>query len=67
MSYKLEEKLKIIVVDDHEFFRRGLVFVLNKMKFVEVVAEAAAVEAEAAAAAAAAVTEEAQEVLQLQV
>jgi DNA-binding NarL/FixJ family response regulator len=36
----LEEKLKIIVVDDHEFFRKGLVLVLNKMKFVEVVAEA---------------------------
>jgi len=36
----LEEKLKIIVVDDHEFFRKGLVFVLNKMKFVEVVGEA---------------------------
>jgi len=36
----LEEKLKIIVVDDHEFFRKGLVFVLNKMKFVEVIGEA---------------------------
>lgn len=36
----MEEKLKIIVVDDHEFFRKGLVLVLNKMKFVEVVAEA---------------------------
>ena len=36
----MEEKLRIIVVDDHEFFRKGLVLVLNKMKFVEVVAEA---------------------------
>lgn len=40
MPCKLEEKLKIIIVDDHEFFRKGLVFVLNKMKFAEVVAEA---------------------------
>ena len=36
----MEEKIKIIVVDDHEFFRKGLVFVLNKLKYVEVVAEA---------------------------
>jgi len=36
----LEEKLKIIIVDDHEFFRKGLVFVLNKMPFAEVVGEA---------------------------
>lgn len=35
-----EKKLKIIVVDDHEFFRKGLVFVLAKMKFVEVTGEA---------------------------
>lgn len=27
-------------MDDHEFFRKGLVLVLNKLKFVEVVAEA---------------------------
>jgi len=37
---KLEEKLKIIVVDDHEFFRKGLVLVLNRLKYVEVIAEA---------------------------
>jgi DNA-binding NarL/FixJ family response regulator len=36
----LEDKLRIIVVDDHEFFRKGLVLVLSKMKFVDVVAEA---------------------------
>ena len=36
----MAEKLRIIVVDDHEFFRRGLVFVLNKLKYVEVIAEA---------------------------
>jgi DNA-binding NarL/FixJ family response regulator len=36
----LDEKIKIIVVDDHEFFRKGLVLVLNKLKYVEVVAEA---------------------------
>jgi DNA-binding NarL/FixJ family response regulator len=32
--------LKIIVVDDHEFFRKGLVFVLNRLKYVELIAEA---------------------------
>jgi Response regulator containing a CheY-like receiver domain and an HTH DNA-binding domain len=36
----LEETIKIVVVDDHEFFRKGLVLVLAKMKFVEVVGEA---------------------------
>jgi DNA-binding NarL/FixJ family response regulator len=36
----LEERLKIIVVDDHEFFRKGLVLVLNKLKIADVVAEA---------------------------
>lgn len=40
MDWVLEEKLRLIVVDDHEFFRKGLVMVLNKFKFVEVVAEA---------------------------
>lgn len=34
------DRLKIIVVDDHEFFRKGLVFALNKLKYVDVVAEA---------------------------
>lgn len=36
----MEAKIKIIVVDDHEFFRKGLVLVLSKLKYVEVVAEA---------------------------
>ena len=36
----MADKFRIIVVDDHEFFRKGLVFVLNKLKYVEVVAEA---------------------------
>ena len=36
----MDNKLKIIVVDDHEFFRKGLVFVLNRLKYVEVIAEA---------------------------
>jgi DNA-binding NarL/FixJ family response regulator len=36
----LGAKLRIIVVDDHEFFRKGLVLVLNKLKYVEVVGEA---------------------------
>lgn len=36
----MTDKLKIIVVDDHEFFRKGLVFALNKLKYVEVIAEA---------------------------
>jgi DNA-binding NarL/FixJ family response regulator len=36
----LSTNLRIIVVDDHEFFRKGLVLALNKLKYVEVVAEA---------------------------
>ena len=36
----MSTNLRIIVVDDHEFFRKGLVFVLNKLKFAEVVGEA---------------------------
>ena len=36
----MTDKLKIIVVDDHEFFRKGLVFALNKLKYIDVIAEA---------------------------
>jgi DNA-binding NarL/FixJ family response regulator len=36
----LADKLKLIVVDDHEFFRRGLVLVLSRLKYVDVVGEA---------------------------
>lgn len=36
----MEDTIKIVVVDDHEFFRKGLVLVLAKMKFAEVVGEA---------------------------
>ncbi len=36
----MDTTIKIIVVDDHEFFRKGLVFVLNRLKYVEVIAEA---------------------------
>jgi DNA-binding NarL/FixJ family response regulator len=39
-TYQLGATLRIIIVDDHEFFRKGLVLVLNKLKFVEVVGEA---------------------------
>lgn len=36
----MDNTLRIIVVDDHEFFRKGLVFVLNRLKYVELIAEA---------------------------
>ncbi len=32
--------MKVIVVDDHEFFRKGLVYVLNRLKYVELIGEA---------------------------
>ena len=34
------QKIKIIVVDDHEIFRKGLTMILNRLKNVKVVAEA---------------------------
>jgi DNA-binding NarL/FixJ family response regulator len=37
----LADKLKIIVVDDHEFFRKGLVLVLSRLKYIDIVGEAA--------------------------
>jgi len=37
----LADKLKIIVVDDHEFFRKGLVLVLSRLKYVDIVGEVA--------------------------
>ena len=37
---KNQEKIKIIVVDDHELFRKGLTMVINKLKNSKVVAEA---------------------------
>ena len=37
----MEEKIKILVVDDHEIFRNGLVMIINKLKYAKVVAEAA--------------------------
>ncbi len=37
----MADKLRIIIVDDHEFFRRGLVLVLSKLKYIEVVGEVA--------------------------
>jgi DNA-binding NarL/FixJ family response regulator len=37
----MEEKLKIFIVDDHEFFRNGLKMVINRMKFAKVIGEAA--------------------------
>jgi DNA-binding NarL/FixJ family response regulator len=37
----MDEKIKIMVVDDHEIFRNGLVMIINKLKYAKVVAEAA--------------------------
>ncbi len=36
----MENKVRLIIVDDHEIFRKGLIMVVNKFKDVEVVAEA---------------------------
>jgi DNA-binding NarL/FixJ family response regulator len=36
----MAEKLRIIIVDDHEFFRNGVKMVINKLKYAKVVAEA---------------------------
>jgi len=36
----MAEKLRIIIVDDHEFFRSGVKMVINKLKYAKVVAEA---------------------------
>jgi len=36
----MEEKIRIMVVDDHEIFRKGLVMIINKLKYATVVAEA---------------------------
>jgi DNA-binding NarL/FixJ family response regulator len=35
-----DEKLNIIIVDDHEFFRNGLKMVINRLKFARVIGEA---------------------------
>lgn len=35
----MTDKLRIIIVDDHEFFRKGLVLVLARLKYAEVVGE----------------------------
>lgn len=37
----MEQKLNIIIVDDHEFFRNGLKMVINRLKYARVVGEAA--------------------------
>jgi DNA-binding NarL/FixJ family response regulator len=36
----MENKIKVIVVDDHELFRNGIAMVINKLKYAEIVAEA---------------------------
>lgn len=36
----MSEKLRIIIVDDHEFFRSGLKLVISRLKYAKVVAEA---------------------------
>lgn len=35
-----DKKVKIIVVDDHEFFRKGVILTISKFKYAEVTAEA---------------------------
>jgi DNA-binding NarL/FixJ family response regulator len=37
----MEQKLNIIIVDDHEFFRSGLKMVINRLKYARVIGEAA--------------------------
>ena len=37
----MEQKLNIIIVDDHEFFRNGLKMVINRLKYARVIGEAA--------------------------
>ncbi len=37
----MDDSVKIILVDDHEIFRKGLKVVLNKLKYAKVIAEAA--------------------------
>lgn len=36
----MSDKIKILLVDDHEIFRNGLIMVLSKLKNIEVVGEA---------------------------
>jgi DNA-binding NarL/FixJ family response regulator len=36
----VEKKLKVLIVDDHEFFRHGLKMVINRLKYAHVVGEA---------------------------
>lgn len=36
----MEEKLNILIVDDHEFFRNGLKMVINRLKYARVIGEA---------------------------
>lgn len=37
---KMENKVKILIADDHEIFRKGLKVILNRLKYVDVVGEA---------------------------
>lgn len=37
----MDDKLKVFIVDDHEFFRKGLKLVLNKLRYARVSGEAA--------------------------
>lgn len=36
----MSEKIKVLIVDDHEIFRNGLKMVLGKLKYVEIAGEA---------------------------
>ncbi len=36
----MPDKIKVMIVDDHELFRKGLAMVINKLKYAHVVAEA---------------------------
>jgi DNA-binding NarL/FixJ family response regulator len=40
MSKEADKTLKIIIVDDHEFFRSGLKMVVNRLKYASVIGEA---------------------------
>jgi DNA-binding NarL/FixJ family response regulator len=36
----MEKKLRVMIADDHEIFRKGLVMILNELEYVDVVGEA---------------------------
>ncbi len=36
----MDKKIKILIADDHEIFRKGLKVILNRLKYVDIIAEA---------------------------